>query len=55
MIFNCDEIWTKAVTLIYRVRKLPRVTNEAPPRDRFIDSAVSRRDHASAPTTGKGS
>lgn len=28
---NCDRLWTELVTLVYRVRRLPRVTNDPPP------------------------
>ncbi len=31
MILNCDRIWTEMVTLIYRVRRKPRVTSDPPP------------------------
>ncbi|MDY7103837.1 MAG: hypothetical protein S0880_21850 [Actinomycetota bacterium] len=31
MILDCDRIWTHLVTLTYKVRRLPRVTNDPPP------------------------
>lgn len=30
MILDCDRLWTEMVTLIYRVRRMPRVTNDPP-------------------------
>lgn len=33
MILDCDRIWTRLVTAVYRVRRLPRVTNDPPPLD----------------------
>lgn len=34
MILDCDRIWTRLVTAVYRLRRLPRVTNDPPPLDR---------------------
>jgi hypothetical protein len=31
MMLNCDRLWTELVTLTYRLRRLPRVTNDPPP------------------------
>ena len=31
MILDCDRIWTRLVTATYKVRRLPRVTNDPPP------------------------
>lgn len=31
MILDCDRIWTRLVTLVYKLRRLPRVTNDPPP------------------------
>jgi hypothetical protein len=30
VILDCDRIWTALVTLTYKVRRLPRVTNDPP-------------------------
>lgn len=31
MILDCDRLWTRLVTATYKVRRLPRVTNDPPP------------------------
>jgi hypothetical protein len=31
VILDCDRLWTRLVTAVYRVRRLPRVTNDPPP------------------------
>lgn len=31
MILDCDRIWTRLVTAVYTLRRLPRVTNDPPP------------------------
>lgn len=31
MIIDCDRLWTRLVTAVYKVRRLPRVTNDPPP------------------------
>ena len=31
MILDCDRLWTGMVTFVYRLRRLPRVTNDPPP------------------------
>ncbi|MCB1001584.1 MAG: hypothetical protein R2713_17235 [Ilumatobacteraceae bacterium] len=31
---NCDRLWTHLVTLSYRLRRKPRVTNSPPPIQR---------------------
>ncbi|MFP5322213.1 MAG: hypothetical protein ACLGIC_10250 [Acidimicrobiia bacterium] len=28
---DCDRLWTRLVTAVYRIRRLPRVTNDPPP------------------------
>lgn len=28
---DCDRLWTSLVTLLFKVRRLPRVTNSPPP------------------------
>ena len=30
MIIDCDRLWTRLVTFVYRLRRLPRVTNRVP-------------------------
>ncbi len=40
MIVNCNDLWTRMVNVLRRVRRLPVVTNEAPPLDR---SGTDRR------------
>lgn len=37
MILDCDRIWTRLVTATYKVRRLPRVTNDPPPIERPAD------------------
>lgn len=32
MIIDCDRLWTRMVTLVYRIRRKPRVTNHPPDR-----------------------
>jgi hypothetical protein len=34
MMLNCDRLWTELVTRVYRLRGLPRITNDPPPLDR---------------------
>jgi hypothetical protein len=34
MILDCDRLWTRLVTAVYRLRRRPRVTNSAPPISR---------------------
>ena len=34
MILDCDRLWTRLVTATYKVRRLPRVTNDPPPIER---------------------
>jgi hypothetical protein len=34
VILDCDRLWTQLVTAVYRVRRLPRVTNDPPVRGR---------------------
>jgi hypothetical protein len=34
VILDCDRIWTRLVTATYKVRGLPRVTNDPPPIER---------------------
>jgi hypothetical protein len=34
MILDCDRIWTELVSLIFRLRGIPRVTNDPPPVER---------------------
>lgn len=36
MILDCDRLWTRLVTVVYRVRRLPRVTNDPPPVERMV-------------------
>jgi hypothetical protein len=43
MMLNCDRLWTELVTLIYRLRGIPRVTNDAPPLERTPAAADRRR------------
>ncbi len=31
MILDCDRLWTRLVTATYKVRRLPRVTDDPPP------------------------
>lgn len=31
MILDCDRLWTRLVTATYKLRRLPRVTNDPPP------------------------
>jgi hypothetical protein len=31
VILDCDKLWTRLVSAIYKVRRLPRVTNDPPP------------------------
>jgi hypothetical protein len=31
MILDCDRLWTRLVTAVYRVRRQPRVTDAPPP------------------------
>ena len=33
-LIDCDALWTRLVTLVYKVRRLPRVTNDPPPLKR---------------------
>ena len=53
MILDCDRLWTQLVTAVYRVRRLPRVTND-PPRSGRSSALVpagggaGRNDHSSA-------
>jgi len=28
---DCDRLWTRLVSAVYRLRRLPRVTNDPPP------------------------
>ncbi len=30
-LIDCDALWTRLVTAVYKVRRLPRVTNDPPP------------------------
>jgi hypothetical protein len=30
MIVDCDRLWSQLVTLVYRLRRKPRVTNRPP-------------------------
>lgn len=32
MMLDCDRLWTRLVTLVYRLRRKPRVTGHMPPR-----------------------
>jgi hypothetical protein len=34
VIIDCDRLWTRLVTAVYKVRRLPRVTNDPPPIQR---------------------
>jgi hypothetical protein len=34
VIIDCDRIWTQLVTVVYKVRRKPRVTNDPPPLNR---------------------
>lgn len=34
MILDCDRLWTRLVTATYKLRRLPRVTNDPPPLER---------------------
>jgi hypothetical protein len=31
LLIDCDRLWTRLVTLVYRLRRKPRVTNRVPP------------------------
>ncbi len=31
MILDCDRLWTRLVSAVYRLRRLPRVTDDPPP------------------------
>lgn len=31
MKLDCDAIWTRLVSAVYRIRRKPRVTNDPPP------------------------
>ena len=31
MMLDCDRLWTELVTRVYRLRRLPRITNDPPP------------------------
>ncbi len=31
MILDCDKLWTRLVSAVYEVPRLPRVTNRPPP------------------------
>ena len=30
-LIDCDGLWTRMVTAVYKLRRLPRVTNDPPP------------------------
>jgi hypothetical protein len=34
VILDCDRLWTELVTRYYRLRGIPRVTNDPPPIER---------------------
>jgi hypothetical protein len=36
VILDCDRIWTRLVTATYKVRRLPRVTNDPPPIEKSV-------------------
>lgn len=38
MILDCDRLWTRLVTATYKVRRLPRVTNDPPPLEQPVRS-----------------
>ena len=42
MILDCDRLWTRLVTATYKLRRLPRVTNDPPPIQPTQPSASSR-------------
>ena len=42
MILDCDRLWTELVTRYYRLRGIPRVTNDPPPVDRPPPTATRR-------------
>jgi hypothetical protein len=31
VILDCDRLWTRLVSAVYRLRRKPRVTNDPPP------------------------
>jgi hypothetical protein len=33
---DCDRLWTRLVSAVYRLRRLPRVTNDPPPVERPV-------------------
>jgi hypothetical protein len=36
VILDCDRLWTRFVTVVYRLRRLPRVTNDPPAVERKV-------------------
>ncbi len=32
MRFNCNELWTRMIHVIYKIRRLPVLTRRLPPR-----------------------
>jgi len=32
MMLDCDRLWTRLVTVVFRLRRKPRVTAQMPPR-----------------------
>jgi hypothetical protein len=42
VILDCDRLWTRLVTAVYKARRLPRVTNDPPPVPRPPTSAAPR-------------
>ncbi len=43
MILDCDRLWTGLVTVVYRVRRLPRVTDDPPRIDAVRPDARGAR------------
>ena len=42
MILDCDRLWTRLVSAVYRLRRLPRVTNDPPPGEGSVTRRVER-------------
>ena len=36
MIINCNELWTRLVSAVFRVRRLPMITNTPPDIERPV-------------------
>lgn len=46
MIINCNDLWTRFVGVIFRIRRKPMITNTPPPRPATRRSTSGRNTRA---------